>query len=194
MKNKKLVKYFKITAIPLIILCGMTVLPLLTLLFGEEILLETVPVDPRDLFRGDYVTLDYKISQIDGEYFSKFIPSDDYWSWEYQFRKQPIYVALEEKNGYYEVKDVFVDKPLKEGHYLKATIRYIDRDYNQKMEENTSEYGKMNYVVVDYQLDKYFVPENTGLELEEASRSGTLTAKAKVFRGYALLTDIIIKL
>lgn len=31
---------------------------------GREIVLETVPVDPRSLFRGDYVTLRYAISPV----------------------------------------------------------------------------------------------------------------------------------
>ena len=32
---------------------------------GTEVRLQTVPVDPRDLFRGDYVILRYEISQVD---------------------------------------------------------------------------------------------------------------------------------
>ncbi len=32
---------------------------------GERILLRTAPVDPRDLFRGDYVNLRYDISTLD---------------------------------------------------------------------------------------------------------------------------------
>src|ERR1019366_3838972 len=31
---------------------------------GKVVLLETRPVDPRDLLRGDYVTLNYKISDV----------------------------------------------------------------------------------------------------------------------------------
>ena len=31
---------------------------------GQEIILKTVPVDPRDMFRGDYMTLNYPISQL----------------------------------------------------------------------------------------------------------------------------------
>jgi len=33
---------------------------------GTEVRLKTVPVDPRDLFRGDYVVLAYPISTVDG--------------------------------------------------------------------------------------------------------------------------------
>jgi uncharacterized membrane-anchored protein len=35
-----------------------------TLATGEEVVLQTVPIDPRDLFRGDYVNLRYTISTV----------------------------------------------------------------------------------------------------------------------------------
>ncbi len=35
-----------------------------TLRTGTEVVLETVPIDPRSLFQGDYVRLDYKISRM----------------------------------------------------------------------------------------------------------------------------------
>ena len=39
-----------------------------TLRRGTEVLLQTVPVDPRDLFRGDYVVLRYTISTVSHRY------------------------------------------------------------------------------------------------------------------------------
>ena len=36
---------------------------------GREIVLEVLPVDPRDLLRGDYVRLDYNISSLPIELF-----------------------------------------------------------------------------------------------------------------------------
>jgi len=33
---------------------------------GEEFVLDVVPVDPRSLFRGDYVILGYDVSSVDG--------------------------------------------------------------------------------------------------------------------------------
>ncbi len=53
---------------------------------GEKIFLRTTPVDPRDLFRGDYVRLAYEISILDLE---KLGTQDDFKSNEY------IYLALE---------------------------------------------------------------------------------------------------
>jgi uncharacterized membrane-anchored protein len=41
---------------------------------GEKIMLRVEPVDPRDLFRGDYVSLSYEISSLDrSSYFEKII-------------------------------------------------------------------------------------------------------------------------
>ena len=37
---------------------------------GKVILLETQPVDPRDLLRGDFVRLNYKISSVPREKFT----------------------------------------------------------------------------------------------------------------------------
>ena len=37
---------------------------ILILMFGEEVRLATVPFDPRDLFRGDYVALHFAVEEI----------------------------------------------------------------------------------------------------------------------------------
>lgn len=38
---------------------------------GKTILLETLPVDPRDLLRGDYVVLSYKIGTLESDKIKK---------------------------------------------------------------------------------------------------------------------------
>ena len=45
----------------LVAMIGLRVAPLLT---GQTILIRVLPVDPRDLFRGDYVVLSYEFSRI----------------------------------------------------------------------------------------------------------------------------------
>jgi uncharacterized membrane-anchored protein len=51
-----------------LILCGLILALVLDrasiLRNGQEVRLATLPIDPRDLFRGDYVILNYEISQI----------------------------------------------------------------------------------------------------------------------------------
>src|SRR5438045_3812657 len=54
-----------IVAAQVAILLGMIALDGLPLALGERIKLKVVPVDPRDLFRGDYVVLDYEFNRFD---------------------------------------------------------------------------------------------------------------------------------
>ena len=52
-----------------LVLCGLILAAVVQragiLRSGQEVRLEVVPVDPRDLFRGDYVVLDYRIGTVD---------------------------------------------------------------------------------------------------------------------------------
>ena len=171
---------FLITAgIPLVILLCMVILPVMTTLTGETILLETRPFDPRDLFRGDYVVLSYPIEEIPLDKFSQAeqieFTGDNPYS---RLRNQSIYVSLTPNTaGIYEIQAASFKKP-KSDIYMKAAYLY------------SNALGSDPMVRVDYQLDRYFVPENTGTALEDASRKGDLLAEIKVFRGYAVIQNV----
>ena len=158
--------------IPILILLSLTVTPLLALNFGQTILLETIPVDPIDLFRGQHVILNYKISEI--------VEPPNASEIEEAFNNKkwlPVYGVLENKGQYYELKDLTLQKP--KGIFLKGKLQYV----------YTNENGKRVFRV-DYNLDKYFVPEGTGQSLEDASRNGSLVAQIKVYNGYGQLMNI----
>lgn len=57
---------------------------------GTSVLLETIPIDPRSLFSGDYVRLDYKISNID----LSDIPGDKNFK-----RGDTVYVTLQDTSS-----------------------------------------------------------------------------------------------
>lgn len=82
---------------------------------NERILLESVPVDPRDIFRGDYVTLSYDISNIDLdtlEITEKFERNDI------------IYAILKKTDaGTYKMASVSKAKPA-EGKFIKGRVTY----------------------------------------------------------------------
>src|SRR5439155_4181677 len=63
---------------------------------GQIVLLETQPVDPRDLLRGDYVILNYKISDVSANLFSPALP-----------KPLPdgttVYVALAPRGQFHEI-------------------------------------------------------------------------------------------
>ena len=50
---------------------------------GEKIFLRVSPVDPRDLFRGDYVSLSYDISNLDLDQLSGHSPRR---RWDFELR------------------------------------------------------------------------------------------------------------
>ncbi|KUO61946.1 MAG: hypothetical protein APF84_04750 [Gracilibacter sp. BRH_c7a] len=161
-RNKK---FLIAVLIPLLILIGLTIIPVKTMLYGQEILLETRAVDPTDLFRGDYIIVSPKISQI---------PKTKFPSMELDNNKK-IYVLLKQEGPYHVVDSIATTQP-QEGLYLEGRIPFY--------------YFDSELVQVDYSLDKYFIPQGSGKQLEDASFRGNLIAKVKVLDGYGLLTDI----
>lgn len=77
-----------------------------TLATGEEVVLQTVPVDPRDLFRGDYANLRYTISTLRG--YAGFVVGDR------------IYVGLTKQGDIWNVRSVSNSPP--DGLYIKGTV------------------------------------------------------------------------
>lgn len=203
MKNKKW-KEIVAFSLPIIVLIGMTVSPILTVTTGSEIKLETKPVDPRDIFRGDYVTLSYQAEEVHVSKLEKGII--DYFNEQnvQDFRNEPlvVYSILKEKeNNVYEVEEVVIEKP-NSGLYLKGEINYLriqPDDIHQKF-KSIQEFNEMKAnqtAIIHYNLDKFFIPENTGSELEDSiNHSNSMDAKSKVFatikvrNGNGILTNV----
>lgn len=179
------VKYLFSFLIMFLLIISMTIKPIVTNLLGEEILIKTKAYDPRDLFRGDYIRLNYEINEIDINKLDKEILDKIDGSALYtDLVNKKLYVQLDKKDEYYEVDKVTLKKPM-EGIYIQGEYEYNIWD--------SSKDGGIKGIGVDYALDKYFVPENTGKELEEKVRDGEAFAKIKVYRGYPLLKEIVLK-
>ena len=153
----------KIT-VRIVITCMVLTLPLVgmiarkqwTLETGTPVLLETQPVDPRSLFRGDYVRLNYVVSDLDLERLSgddKFIRYDD------------VYVVLAQAERYWEAEGVYHRRPELAAHQvaLKGRVQYLQTSH-WNPDTKTSEPAKKIRVV--YGIENYFVPEGEGRELE----------------------------
>jgi uncharacterized membrane-anchored protein len=103
--------------IQIFILTGIIVYRQYWVATGERILLVTEPVDPRDIFRGDYVRLTYEISTLDLNRLGvseRFKPRDK------------IYVTLErDENGIYRAS--FVSKRRAEGKpFIQGRIKGVE--------------------------------------------------------------------
>ena len=119
---------------------------------GTEIALKTVPIDPRDLLRGDFVVLRYDIST----------PATDL-SPAVFAKNARVYVPIEEVEGRWTVREVLREPP-GEGLYLRGRIR--------RSAGPTAE--------IVYGIESFFVPEGEGKKYEEARNRDRLWAVVSV--------------
>ena len=147
--DKKRIFIVSIAVLWVAVVVGMIWSKEFTLRTGTRVLLETVPVDPRDLLRGDYVVLNYAISTID----LKDISCSE---GEYQ-PGAVLYVELKQKGKYWEAAYVTCDPDeAAEGIYIRGRV---DHRYGKKL-------------TVKYGIESYFVSEGTGKEIEDKINRG----------------------
>lgn len=121
---------------------------------GTEIALKAVPIDPRDLLRGDYVILRYEISNPDvavGPAFSR--------------KNRTVYVSIAdvgEPHGWLAT-DVSLSRP-SDGLFLRGRVR--------RWRDSRAE--------IVYGIESFFVPEGEGLRYEEARNRDQLWAVVAV--------------
>jgi uncharacterized membrane-anchored protein len=124
---------------------------------GREIVLPIVPVDPRDLFKGDYVRLAYPASTLPADMAgAKDKPGNT-----------PIYVTLQPAaDGTWSVAAATSTYPAQvaAGHVVLRGVREIETWRNTAP------------VRVRYGLERYYVPEGTGPALEKLARDKKLAA------------------
>ena len=77
------IAFWVVVAGQLVFLLGFIAMKEVSLRTGTEVVLQTVPVDPRSLLQGDYAILDYEIADL-----PPFMRDDE--------AGQPVYVALRE--------------------------------------------------------------------------------------------------
>jgi uncharacterized membrane-anchored protein len=155
-----------------IALLTMTVLPLTTLLTGEPVLLRVAPVDPRDMFRGDYVNLGYEISRptADGSANSAMTSSRLA-----DLAGQTIYVTLQ---------------PGEDGKHWRSSGYQLERPTSGKFIRGTVMPGGM----VRYGIESYYVQEGTGHDYEKAVVEHRLSAEVLIdSSGAAQLRRLVIE-
>ena len=128
---------------------------------GREIVLPIVPVDPRDLFKGDYVRLAYPISTLPAgapETTAGTTPAA---------KKTPVFVTLKpEADGGWSVASTSRKFPTQVAgdQIVLRGFRDVDR------------WRSNGPVRVTYGLERYYVPEGKGPALEQLARDKKLAA------------------
>lgn len=170
----------------LLIFSGFILYKEYTLRTGTEILLKTEPLDPRDLFRGDYVILNYEISTLDLEE----IPAEDPY-FEYNDR---IYLALTLEDGYGVPKKIYRNSPDDE-LYIKGTVKQLIYDWEEDEDGLIAEEPRVKELQVEYGIESYFVPEGRGIEIERQQWTGEEGVDVKVVvdkYGNAVIKSLLI--
>lgn len=146
-------------AFQLLVLVGMIVQRLMPLVTGDVLLVRVEPVDPRDLFRGDYVILSYEFSRyppegIDG------LPARSGRSYR-DHAGRTVYVQLvpEPDGRHYRAGRMSTTAP-RSGKFLRGRIAGYDR--------------------IDFGIESYYVQEGTGRVYEDAVLRGRLSAEIAV--------------
>jgi uncharacterized membrane-anchored protein len=175
---RKILRLLAILALAQTAVLAYMVIDRVTLLrSGREITLPIVPVDPRDLFRGEYVRLGYDVSNVPARLLEGPQPG----------KNAAIHVVLEKKpDGAWQAVKIARDMPKEtspERIVLKAHTYW-----------NWPTLGSATATVqVRYGIESYFVPEGQGGKLEDLAREKKMATLVAVdSRGNAAIKGLII--
>jgi len=150
-------------AFQILVLLAMIALRAVPLVVGENILLRVAPVDPRELFRGEYVMLSYDFSRIPSggiEGIPQDLRAPDLRNWQ----GRTVYVSLvpEPDGKHWRADKVSIRRPAGGKHIRGRIIRW----------------GQ-----IEFGIEAYYVQEGKGREYEAAVRDRRLSAEVAVTPG-----------
>ena len=120
---------------------------------GREIRLQVIPVDPRDLLRGDYVILSYPISRVQ----TNQLAGDDDFNY-----GDTIYVTLTPEGDGWKATAISHAPPVDgDAVVLKGVVSSIT-----SLGDNCGDAKGCAIYKVAYNLEQFFVPEGKGRDLE----------------------------
>ena len=137
----------------------------ITLKTGREVLLKTVPVDPRDMLMGDYVILNYEISQV---------PIDNSQNFTCDINKVLYVILKTNSNNIASIKEVSYELPKGE-LFLKGKIKSCSLSNKR----------------IKYGIESYYVKEGSGRKLEKDLREGALVKVSISKNGNAKIKEIL---
>ncbi len=145
---------------------------------GQTVRLAVEPVDPRDIFRGYYVTLNYEISRIRPTLVGS---SDDF------ARDDIVYVTLkEDTGGLWQAAGISKTRQQTQPGQvtIAGRITYVRPDSVASTAD--AELGCANpcqMVVVRYGIEQYFTQQDAARDIERARRGGDVEILAAVNAG-----------
>ena len=137
-------KFLGLIAVPFIVILAFILIKSFTLTTGTDILLETAPIDPVDLFRGNYVALSYVISTVNLE----TTPHDKEF-----IEKETIYALLSQKDEFWTIDKVSHKKPQVQQNQVC-------------MKGKVTSSWRENQVRVEWGIESFFLPTDQAKKVE----------------------------
>lgn len=135
---------------------------------GQEVTLQVEPVDPRDLLRGDYVTLAYNISRLPAGLFPD-LPADGVEGGS----DRTVFVRLKA-----DADGVFQPVAARLGDRPEPAPAEGEVDIRGTTHSRWS--GRTAFVSVRYGIERFYVPEGEGREIERDLRQRSFRMKVAV--------------
>lgn len=163
------------------VLAGMVADRVRLLKNGREITLPIVPVDPRDLFRGEYVRLGYDIGRVPARLLVGPLPRPNT-AFYVTLQRQPDNTWVPVKLSRTWSKENGPDRIVLKARALSGGLRL----YHDPNNPNATYF-------VRYGIESYFVPEGEGPKLEALARDKKLAARIAVSRsGNAAIKGLLV--
>ncbi len=142
-----------------------------TLLRSDHVVtLKTEPIDPRDIFRGDYVILNYEISRL----MLEALEGDDGFA-----QGDTIYVELKSAGDIWQPVAAWHEPrdPSPGNEVIRGRVSWVieGRPVTEPADGEEVPCIDCNSATVTYGIESYFVPEGEGRELEDQRNAGSLT-------------------
>ncbi|PPD30199.1 MAG: hypothetical protein CTY20_03845 [Hyphomicrobium sp.] len=152
---------------------------------GREIVLDVVPVDPRSLFRGDYVILSYDISRISSALLEGKLA-----------KGAPLFVTIAQdaadKWNVVRVAAELVVSAMPEAGTAPAAKQVVMKARSDAW-RSAATGDRTEPIFARYGIESYFVPEGQGLELEQLVGEKKIKAVVAVGRdGTAALKGLMV--
>ncbi|MBX8800841.1 GDYXXLXY domain-containing protein [Ochrobactrum sp. MR28] len=126
---------------------------------GSEVVLRTMPVDPRDLMRGDFVTLSYEISRLPARLISGEPPHKSGLNYIYV-------VVVKQADGVWTADRAQYTRP--------DALKDNEMVLRGEVEAPFQIYDDNSTIPVVYGIERYYVPEGEGLAVEHAQRDSAV--------------------
>ncbi len=171
--NKKILLFLLAIVLQIGILFSMVYLNEARIHNGKKIIVKTVPVDPRSLFRGDYIELNYDFSRIN---LKQVNAAKQYFSW-----GSKVFVKLSKVDEDWGIAFVS-DKPIEDVKPRELVIAgIVDRSWFD------------GYIAVKYGIESYFIPEGKGKYIENQISKKRVKVELSVDKqGYASVCRLFI--